>query len=179
VAAGGFRDTSRVAASDTQMFLDILLTNRTAVLAQLERFQADLGTLHRLLESSDEAGLRQRLVRTQHVPPGGSRVHNESWNSGGVGLGLPGRGTALRTTAMKGKGEEPWRQEPLRVAIAGCGSIPGPYTRYFAGISPGGACGGHQCVVGACQASTTQCGGAHVCDAGDCWQIRPSIWSST
>lgn len=67
VAAGGFRDTSRVAASDTQMFLDILLTNRTAVLAQLERFQADLGALHRLLESSDEAGLRQRLVRTQQI----------------------------------------------------------------------------------------------------------------
>jgi prephenate dehydrogenase len=67
VAAGGFRDTSRVAASDTQMFLDILLTNRTAVLAQLERFQADLGALHRLLESSDEAGLRRRLVRTQQI----------------------------------------------------------------------------------------------------------------
>ena len=67
VAAGGFRDTSRVAASDTQMFLDILLTNRTAVLAQLERFQADLGALHRLLDSSDEAGLRQRLTRTQQI----------------------------------------------------------------------------------------------------------------
>ena len=36
LAAGGFRDTSRVAASDTQMFLDILMTNRTAVLAQFD-----------------------------------------------------------------------------------------------------------------------------------------------
>jgi prephenate dehydrogenase len=32
LAAGGFRDTSRVAASDTRMFMDILLTNRAAVL---------------------------------------------------------------------------------------------------------------------------------------------------
>src|SRR5690606_13128793 len=28
LAAGGFRDTSRVAASDTRMFMDILMTNR-------------------------------------------------------------------------------------------------------------------------------------------------------
>ena len=40
LAAGGFRDTSRVAASDTQMFLDILLTNRAAVLAQVDAFAA-------------------------------------------------------------------------------------------------------------------------------------------
>ena len=43
VAAGGFRDTSRVAASDTQMFLDILLTNRQAVLEQVDAFALHLG----------------------------------------------------------------------------------------------------------------------------------------
>ena len=47
LAAGGFRDTSRVAASDTQMFLDILLTNRAAVLAQVDAFAAELGELRR------------------------------------------------------------------------------------------------------------------------------------
>lgn len=65
VAAGGFRDTSRVAASDTQMFLDILMTNRRAVLEQVERFQAHLGEIHHLLADKDEARLRETLVTTQ------------------------------------------------------------------------------------------------------------------
>jgi prephenate dehydrogenase len=65
VAAGGFRDTSRVAASDTQMFLDILMTNRTAVLAQIERFQQHLGGLYNLLAAADEAALHARLADAQ------------------------------------------------------------------------------------------------------------------
>jgi prephenate dehydrogenase len=65
VAAGGFRDTSRVAASDTQMFLDILLTNRSAVLAELDAFSAHLGELRTLLADEDEAALRSRLADTQ------------------------------------------------------------------------------------------------------------------
>jgi prephenate dehydrogenase len=65
LAAGGFRDTSRVAASDTQMFLDILLTNRAAVLAQLDVFAAGLGELRSLLAQEDEQALRARLSATQ------------------------------------------------------------------------------------------------------------------
>jgi prephenate dehydrogenase len=65
VAAGGFRDTSRVAASDTQMFLDILLTNRSAVLAELDAFSTHLGELRTLLAEEDEAALRSRLAGTQ------------------------------------------------------------------------------------------------------------------
>jgi prephenate dehydrogenase len=65
VAAGGFRDTSRVAASDTQMFLDILLTNRLAVLAELDAFSSHLGELRTLLADEDEAALRSRLADTQ------------------------------------------------------------------------------------------------------------------
>ena len=45
LAAGGFRDTSRVAASDTRMFLDILLTNQPAVLAQLDNYMEHLQEL--------------------------------------------------------------------------------------------------------------------------------------
>ncbi len=65
LAAGGFRDTSRVAASDTQMFLDILLTNRSAVLAQVDAFAAELGELRSLLAQEDEAALRVRLAATR------------------------------------------------------------------------------------------------------------------
>ncbi len=65
LAAGGFRDTSRVAASDTQMFLDILMTNREAVLDQMDTFQRHLQELRQLLAAGDEAGLRAKLARSQ------------------------------------------------------------------------------------------------------------------
>ena len=65
LAAGGFRDTSRVAASDTRMFMDILMTNRTAVLAQLESFAGQVDQLRKLLTDGDEAALREKLAISQ------------------------------------------------------------------------------------------------------------------
>ncbi len=67
VAASGFRDTSRLAASDVTMMLDILLTNREAVLEVLDRFRDQLGTLRQLLEAGDEAGLRTNLEAMQQA----------------------------------------------------------------------------------------------------------------
>ena len=65
LAAGGFRDTSRVAASDTQMFLDILMTNRDAVLAQMDTMSGHLQELRTLLADSDEESLRTKLSCSQ------------------------------------------------------------------------------------------------------------------
>jgi prephenate dehydrogenase len=65
LAAGGFRDTSRVAASDTRMFLDILMTNQPAVLAQLENYIGQLNNLRSLLENHDEAALATKLASSQ------------------------------------------------------------------------------------------------------------------
>lgn len=65
LAAGGFRDTSRVAASDTQMFLDILMTNRGAVLAQMDALGAHLQELRTLLADGDEESLRAKLSCSQ------------------------------------------------------------------------------------------------------------------
>jgi len=62
VAASGFRDTSRLSASDVTMMLDILLTNRKAVLAALQAHEAKLRVLAHLVESGDEAGLRATLM---------------------------------------------------------------------------------------------------------------------
>ncbi len=67
LAAGGFRDTSRVAASDTQMFLDILMTNRNAVLAQLDSLGGHLNELRTLLADCDEESLREKLACSQSV----------------------------------------------------------------------------------------------------------------
>ena len=58
VAASGFRDTSRVAASDVTMMLDILLTNRESVGQVMKIAQEHLDRLARAIESGDEAGLR-------------------------------------------------------------------------------------------------------------------------
>lgn len=65
VSAAGFRDTTRLAGSDPQMMLDILLTNRAAVLDQLGRYQAQLARLKSLLLAGDEAGLSQWLAEAQ------------------------------------------------------------------------------------------------------------------
>ncbi|RIK54294.1 MAG: prephenate dehydrogenase/arogenate dehydrogenase family protein [Chloroflexi bacterium] len=65
LAAGGFRDTSRVAASDTRMFLDILMTNRPAVLAQLDAYLEQLSGLRGLLQAGDEATLQAKLSVSQ------------------------------------------------------------------------------------------------------------------
>ncbi len=65
LVAGGFRDTSRVAASDVTMMLDILLTNRQAVADMMARFRRQLDTLDDLLASEDEAALRAWLQTAQ------------------------------------------------------------------------------------------------------------------
>lgn len=61
VAASGFRDTSRVAASDVTMMLDILLTNRAAVGQMVALAQAQLAQLAAALAAEDEATLRKLL----------------------------------------------------------------------------------------------------------------------
>lgn len=67
LAAGGFRDTSRVAASDTKMFLDILMTNKPAVLAQLDDYIGQLSELRTLISSEDEAALTAKLTASQAI----------------------------------------------------------------------------------------------------------------
>jgi len=65
LAASGFRDTSRLAASDVTMMLDILLTNRQVVGEMLSRFAHQLNTIADLLEADDEERLRS--LTTQAV----------------------------------------------------------------------------------------------------------------
>jgi prephenate dehydrogenase len=61
VAASGFRDTSRLAASEVTMMLDILLTNRENILAALQKFNHGLETLFRLIEEGQESALHDWL----------------------------------------------------------------------------------------------------------------------
>ena len=61
MAASGFRDTSRLAASDVTMMTDILLTNRGAIIDALERYRVELDGLLALLESGDGDALASFL----------------------------------------------------------------------------------------------------------------------
>ncbi len=62
VTASGFQDASRLAASDVTMMLDILLTNREAVMQALGTCEAQLRHLAHLVETGDEGGLRTVLT---------------------------------------------------------------------------------------------------------------------
>jgi len=65
LAASGFRDTSRLAASDVTMMLDILLTNRQAVGETLSRFAHQLSAIAHLLEADDEERLRRSMEQVR------------------------------------------------------------------------------------------------------------------
>jgi prephenate dehydrogenase len=65
MAASGFRDTTRLAASDLTMMADILLTNRAAILDSLSKFRAELDALTAAIESGDPDSLRAALAPAQ------------------------------------------------------------------------------------------------------------------
>ncbi|MCP4422544.1 MAG: prephenate dehydrogenase [Chloroflexi bacterium] len=65
ISASGFRDTSRVSGTDPKMMLDILLTNKTAVLQQIAQYQTQMADIAALIETNDEEKLYQWLSETQ------------------------------------------------------------------------------------------------------------------
>ena len=60
-AAGGFRDFTRIAASSPEMWRDVMLQNRDALLAELARYEARVAVFRELIERGDGPGL-QRLM---------------------------------------------------------------------------------------------------------------------
>jgi prephenate dehydrogenase len=56
-AASGFRDFSRIAGSHPEMWRDISLANKSALLSEISAYQAELATIKQLLESEDSQGL--------------------------------------------------------------------------------------------------------------------------
>jgi prephenate dehydrogenase len=67
LASSGFRDTSRLGGSDVEMMLDILLTNRDAVVDWIQRYAVQLDELRSALATGDEARLRDLLAAAQHT----------------------------------------------------------------------------------------------------------------
>lgn len=64
-AAGGFRDFTRIAASDPVMWHDIFLSNRDAVLKVIDHFNDDLGQLRQAIEDQDGAALLRVFSRAR------------------------------------------------------------------------------------------------------------------
>ena len=66
-SAGGFRDFTRIAASDPTMWRDVFLSNRDAVLEMLGRFSEDLTALQRAIRNGDGDQLHDHFTRTRAV----------------------------------------------------------------------------------------------------------------
>jgi cyclohexadieny/prephenate dehydrogenase len=66
-SAGGFRDFTRIAASDPTMWRDIFLNNKDAVLEMLGRFNEDLSQLTRAIRNGDGDALFDSFTRTRAI----------------------------------------------------------------------------------------------------------------
>ncbi|MFG1427255.1 prephenate/arogenate dehydrogenase family protein [Roseixanthobacter glucoisosaccharinicivorans] len=66
-SAGGFRDFTRIAASDPTMWRDVFLYNREAVLEMLARFNEDLMSLQRAIRYGDGEALFAHFTRTRAI----------------------------------------------------------------------------------------------------------------
>lgn len=69
-SAGGFRDFTRIAASDPTMWRDVFLHNREAVLEVLGRFQEDLFSLQRSIRWGEGDKLQDLFTRTRAIRRG-------------------------------------------------------------------------------------------------------------
>ncbi|WP_370307781.1 prephenate/arogenate dehydrogenase family protein [Sphingobium abikonense] len=66
-SAGGFRDFTRIAASDPTMWRDVFLANKDAVLEMLQRFSEDLSALQRAIRWNDGDALFSLFSRTRDI----------------------------------------------------------------------------------------------------------------
>ena len=66
-AAGGFRDFTRIAASSPEMWRDIALQNREALLSELDRYGERLAVFRDLVERGDAEGLERLMAEARAV----------------------------------------------------------------------------------------------------------------
>jgi cyclohexadieny/prephenate dehydrogenase len=69
-SAGGFRDFTRIAASDPTMWRDIFLANKDAILEMLGRFNEDVAALTKAIRRGDGEALFEQFTRTRAIRRG-------------------------------------------------------------------------------------------------------------
>jgi cyclohexadieny/prephenate dehydrogenase len=77
-SAGGFRDFTRIAASDPVMWRDVFLTNKDAVLEMLGTFNEDLSKLTRAIRRGDGEALFEHFARTRAIRRGIVEIGQDS-----------------------------------------------------------------------------------------------------
>jgi prephenate dehydrogenase len=66
-AAGGFRDFTRIAGSSPEMWRDIALANRDALLVEMDRFAARMAVFRELVEKGDGPGLQRLMTEARNA----------------------------------------------------------------------------------------------------------------
>ena len=77
-SAGGFRDFTRIAASDPTMWRDVFLSNKDAVLEMLGTFNEDLSQLARAIRRGDGEALFAHFTRTRAIRRGIVQIGQDS-----------------------------------------------------------------------------------------------------
>ena len=77
-SAGGFRDFTRIAASDPTMWRDVFLNNKEAVLEMLGTFNEDLSKLTRAIRRNDGEALFEHFTRTRAIRRGIVEIGQDS-----------------------------------------------------------------------------------------------------
>jgi cyclohexadieny/prephenate dehydrogenase len=77
-SAGGFRDFTRIAASDPTMWRDVFLNNKEAVLEMLGTFTEDLSKLTRAIRRGDGEALFDHFTRTRAIRRGVVEIGQDS-----------------------------------------------------------------------------------------------------
>ena len=77
-AAGGFRDFSRIAASDPDMWADIFMSNQAQVLENLDRFSGDLSRIRELVAGADREGMKALFQRAKQARDYFSSLQSDS-----------------------------------------------------------------------------------------------------
>ena len=110
LVASGFRDTTRVAASDPDLWVDICATNGPSIVAALDVLTSRLEVLRKLIAEGDRVGLREELATARAArlriptkpgvlptgPAGGGGPHRGPPGQPGRGVPRPRRGRGQR-----------------------------------------------------------------------------------
>ncbi|MCM2326742.1 MAG: prephenate dehydrogenase/arogenate dehydrogenase family protein [Lysobacter sp.] len=79
-AAGGFRDFTRIAASSPEMWRDVALANREALLDEMDRYSARIAVFRELVARGDGPGLQRLMTEARNARrawPGGKRSSSD------------------------------------------------------------------------------------------------------